>query len=226
MGRSSDRIGPYTWRLSREDRLLRRIRVQSDEHREQHKCDVHPSSPVKGRLLDILVRSTKSRKVLEVGCGLGYSAIWLARAMPKGGSVDTLERDPLHASIAMRNFRLARVQSKVRVIRGEASRALSRLKEKYDFIFEDAAYGEKPRYYENLIRLLKTGGYIHFSNWFPIEAAIIGGRTLRRWKRDFRPWSSAPTGTKLYVEDILRDRRLSAVILPHVWFGMAVKISG
>ncbi len=201
------------------------LRVQSDEHREAHKCDVHPSSPVKGRLLDILVRATKSQRVLEVGCGLGYSAIWLARALPKDGRLDTLELDPLHASIAMRNFRLARVQSKVRVIRGEASKTLSRLKGKYNFVFEDAAYGEKPRYYEHLIRLLKTGGYIHFSNWFPVEPAIVGGRTLRRWKRDFGPWSSAPTGTKRYVEHVLRDRRLSAIMLPHVWFGMAVKVS-
>ncbi len=73
-----------------------------------------------------------------MGCGLGYSAVWLARALPPGGRVDTIERDPTHAKLAGQNFKSARVHDKVRVLRGNAASVLSKLKGPYDFIFEDA----------------------------------------------------------------------------------------
>lgn len=140
----AEKIEAFVSKLSKEDVLLRRIREESDKHRAQHDCDVHPSSPVTGRLLNILIRATSSRKVLEVGCGLGYSAIWLARSLPPDGRVDTIEQDPLHAKLASSNFRSAGLQDKTRILRGEATHVLSKLKGRYDFIFEDATFGESP----------------------------------------------------------------------------------
>lgn len=225
LGKSpAEKIEAYVSELSKEDALLRRVRKESNRHRGKHDCDVHPSDPVTGRLLSILVRATNSEKVLEVGCGLGYSAIWLARSLRPDGRVDTIEQDPLHAKLASSNFRAAGLQDKTRILRGEASSVLSKLKGPYDFVFEDATFGERPKHYNNLIRLVRIGGYLQFANWFPIEHAIVGGRSLQKWKKDFPTSAHAPAATQRFVEEVFRDRRLSTVLLPHVWKGIAVKI--
>lgn len=172
----------------------------------------------------MLVRATSPRRVLEVGCGLGYSAIWLARATPPGARVDTIEQDPQHAGLAKNNFKAARVERRVRILTGGAGAVLSKLKGPYDFIFEDATYGKKLEYYADLIRVLRVGGCIVFANWFPIEPAIVGGKQLQRWKQEFTPWDSAPERTKSFVQEVAWDPRLSLVLIPHMWKGIGVKI--
>ena len=221
-----DKIEKYVSSFSKEDPLLRTIREQSDKHREKHGCDVHPSDPVTGRFLDVLVRATGARRVLEVGCGLGYSGIWLARALPPGGRIETVEQDPLHAKMASENFKLADVRSRVRLLKGDAKSVLSGLEGPYDFIFEDATFGGRPEHYEDLISVLRVGGTILFANWFPIEPAIAGGTHLQVWKRKFPQSDYAPARTRRFVEKVFRDRRLSVVLLPYIWKGIATKIKG
>ena len=172
---------------------------------------------------DVAVQAPPEARVLEVGCGLGYSAIWLARAVPLGGRVDTIERDPLHSKLALRNFKSARVHNRVRVLRGDAVSVLSKLKGPYDFIFEDATFGERPRHYGDLIRILRIGGLIQFANWFPLEYAVLGGRYLAEWKRQFPP-GNAPEKTRRFVEDVAQDPKLSVLLIPHVWKGLATKL--
>jgi len=217
------KLAAYASKIAREDPILARVRRESDKHRKTHGCDVHPSDPVTGRMLDVLVRATRARRVLEVGCGLGYSAIWLARAVPLGGRVDTIERDPLHSKLALRNLKSARVHNRVRVLRGDAVSVLSKLKGPYDFIFEDATFGERPRHYGDLIRILRIGGLIQFANWFPLEYAVLGGRYLAEWKRQFPP-GNAPEKTRRFVEDVAQDPKLSVLLIPHVWKGLATKL--
>ncbi len=183
-----------------------------------------PLQPRNRKLLKILVGTINARRVLEVGCGLGYSAIWLATGLPRGGIVETIEHDETHADIARKNFRHAGVDKRVRIHLGEAGSVLSDLKGPYDFIFEDATFGERPRHYEDMLRVLRKGGYIQFQNWFPIEHAILGGASLRKWRRQFGANNYAPERTQRFVEEVRRDRRLSAVLLPHVWVGMATKL--
>lgn len=222
MASSVDKVEAYCQHLAQEKAVLRGIREESERHRNRHKCDVYPSGPLTGKLLDVMVRVTKASRVLEVGCGLGYSAVWLARALPPGGMVETIEQDPIHAKIARKNFERSSVENRVRIILGEAGEVLSKLKGPYDFIFEDATFGKRPEHYEDLLRVLRKGGYIQFENWFPIEPAILGGAVLRKGKKEFG--GSAPGATRKFVEEVLADRRLSAVLLPHPWVGMATKI--
>src|SRR5207249_10947183 len=151
------KLAAYASKIAREDPILARVRRESDKHRKTHGCDVHPSDPATGRMLDVLVRATRARRVLEVGCGLGYSAIWLARAVPLGGRVDTIERDPLHSRLAVRNLHSARVHNRVRVLTVAAVSVLFTLKAPYDFIFEYAIIGERPRHNCYLLRILRIG---------------------------------------------------------------------
>src|SRR5271157_756782 len=66
-------------------------------------------SSVQGKLLHLLARACGARQVLEIGTLGGYSTIWLARALPAGGRVVTLEIDPHHAVIARENLKTAGV---------------------------------------------------------------------------------------------------------------------
>ncbi len=74
------------------------------------------------------------------------------------------------------------------------------------------------------MRVLRKGGYVQFQNWFPVEPAIVGGADLKKWRRDFGARNHAPERTRRFVEEVLRDPRLSAVLLSWVWIGMATKI--
>src|SRR5262245_49472749 len=61
-------------------------------------------SPNQGKLLGLLARIQGARAILEIGTLGGYSAIWLARALPDGGRLITLEADPKHADVARANI--------------------------------------------------------------------------------------------------------------------------
>ncbi|HTQ96305.1 MAG TPA: hypothetical protein VMH89_05845, partial [Candidatus Acidoferrum sp.] len=61
-------------------------------------------SPAQGKLLHLLAKSIGARNVLEIGTLGGYSTIWMARALPSGGRVITLEADPKHAEVSRSNF--------------------------------------------------------------------------------------------------------------------------
>src|ERR1700686_263359 len=77
-----------------------------------------------GKFLELLVRISGARRVLEIGTLGGYSTIWLARALPEGGRVVTLEIDPHHAEIARGNLKDAGVLDRVQVRVGPASEML------------------------------------------------------------------------------------------------------
>lgn len=70
-------------------------------------------SPAQGKLLSLLVRISGARKVLEIGTLGGYSTIWMARGLPAGGKIVTLELEPHHAKVAHSNLERAGVSDKV-----------------------------------------------------------------------------------------------------------------
>jgi predicted O-methyltransferase YrrM len=70
-------------------------------------------SPAHGKLLHLLARMSGARRVLEIGTLGGFSTIWLARALPAGGTVVTLEALPEHAEVARANFARAGVAGKI-----------------------------------------------------------------------------------------------------------------
>src|SRR6266853_373785 len=75
-------------------------------------------SPNQGKLLQILALSVNARSILEIGTLGGYSTIWLARALPSGGRLVTLEADARHAEIARANIARAGLSGVVEVVVG------------------------------------------------------------------------------------------------------------
>jgi predicted O-methyltransferase YrrM len=138
--------------------LGRRTRA-SDEAPMQVSAEV-------GKLLHVLALAVKAHRILEVGTLFGYSAIWMARALPAGGKLLTLEADPERAREAEGWARRAGLERTIEVVVGPALVTLARLPraEPFDFAFLDAAKQEYPAYLEHALELVRPGGIIAADN--------------------------------------------------------------
>src|SRR5688572_19404135 len=75
-----------------------------------------------GALLGVLAVAAGARRVLEIGTAIGYSGVWLARALPPDGLLLTMEIDPDRARVARENFARAGLAGRTSVIVGDAKR--------------------------------------------------------------------------------------------------------
>lgn len=121
-----------------------------------------------GKLLHVLAMATGARRILEIGTLGGYSTIWLARALPAGGQLITLELEPRHAEIARGNLARAGLNEVVEVRIGRALDSLDRLiaeqAEPFDFIFIDADKASLAEYLDAALRLSRPGTLIVIDN--------------------------------------------------------------
>ncbi len=128
----------------------------------------HNVAPNQGKLLHLLVRMQGARSLLEIGTLGGYSTIWLARALPPGGRVVTLEANPDHARVAAANIERAGLSDAVEIQVGRAEASLARLAEEgagpFDFVFIDADKSGKPEYLQWALRLSRPGTVIICDN--------------------------------------------------------------
>jgi predicted O-methyltransferase YrrM len=127
--------------------------------------------PDLGRLLEVLVRATGGRAVLEVGTFVGTSAAWMARGLGPAGRIDTLEADASRARRAERFLEGAGLAGAVRVHRGPALETLPRLADgAYDLCYIDADKPGYAAYLEHAVRLVRPGGLVVADN------VLAGGR--------------------------------------------------
>ncbi|MGA8664218.1 MAG: O-methyltransferase [Thermoplasmata archaeon] len=166
-------------------------------------------SALQGRFLYLLARIQRARRILEVGTLGGYSTIWLARALPPGGRLTSLELDPRHAAVARANLKRAGLANRVRIRVGPALRTLPRLRDEhagpFDFIFLDADKPNNPEYFEWAVRLARPGGVIVVDN------VVRGGDVLQRRSRDPRV-----QGIRRMNAQIATDARVVATTLQTV----------
>src|SRR5580765_123936 len=125
-------------------------------------------SPTQGKLLHLLARVQGARNILEIGTLGGYSTIWLARALPAGGHLISLELDPKHAEVARTNVARAGLADRVEIRLGRAVDTLQQLvaegRGPFDLIFIDA---DKPGYSDYLkwsLKLARQGTLIIADN--------------------------------------------------------------
>lgn len=168
---------------------------------------------VTGGLLRALVASHGARRVLEIGCNLGYSALWMAHGLPSGGSIDTIEIDARIAERARAHFREAGFGERVRVLVGPAAQVLPTLPAaQYDLVFLDAMKEEYPLYLDHALRLLRPGGLVVADN------VLWSGRV---W--DERAQDADTRGVREYTRRIFADPRLASTVVP-AEDGLAVSV--
>ena len=121
-------------------------------------------SPVQGRLLELLARLRGAEAILEIGTLGGYSTLWLARALPPGGRLVTLEVDPHHAEVARANLDRAGVGDAVEIVVGPALETLPALHGPFDLVFIDADKERSADYLALALDLSRTGTLIVVDN--------------------------------------------------------------
>lgn len=125
-------------------------------------------APNQGKLLQLLATIRAARRILEVGTLGGYSTIWLARALPPGGALVTLELNPAHAKVATQNIARAGFAQVVSVMVGSAKDSLARLidtgEAPFDFIFIDADKDNNAVYLDAALKLSRPGTVIVVDN--------------------------------------------------------------
>ena len=164
----SDRASDYIAGLfSAEDELLASLREEAD----RAGLPSIAISADEGRLLQVLLSTINARRVLEIGTLGGYSAICMARVLPPGGELLSIEIEEKHAAFARRYIDKARLGDRVEVRVGRALDVLPSLDgERYDAMFLDADKAALPTYFEWALRLVRPGGLIIGDN------ALWGGR--------------------------------------------------
>ncbi|WPU20968.1 O-methyltransferase [Cedecea neteri] len=122
----------------------------------------HDVAPNQGKFLQLLVEITGARKIFEIGTLGAYSSVWMARALPAGGKLVTLEADPRHAEVAQKNIKLAGLEKTIELHIGPAAQTLAHLggEAPFDLIFIDADKPNNPVYLEWALKYSRPGTLI------------------------------------------------------------------
>ena len=170
------------------------------------------------RFLEITARAISARRALEIGMAIGYSVVHLARALPEGGTVVTI--DPSDEMISRAEGYLARagLRERVRVERGYALDVLPRLPGTFDLVFIDAVKEEYADYLELALPLLREGGVVIADN------LLWGGQVAGEVRS---PDQTASTqALRNFNQLFVRHPQLLAQVLPlGDGLGYGVKIS-
>jgi caffeoyl-CoA O-methyltransferase len=141
--------------------------------------------PQVGALLAVLTRLGSARRILELGSGFGYSALWFAEALPEEGSVICTDFSSQHKAEAEQYFRRAGQQKKLRFMVGEALQILEELEAPFDIILNDIDKQDYPRTLPLVLPRLRSNGLFITDNtlWYgsviqedPSSASTLGVR--------------------------------------------------
>lgn len=166
-------------------------------------------SPMHGRLLHVLALARGARRILEIGTLGGYSTIWLARALPPGGRLVTLEHASAHAEVARANLEAAGLADRVEVRVGAALDTLADLERDgvapFDMVFIDADKPPYADYLEAVLRLSATGTLIVADN------VVRGGGIV-----DADPDDPAVAGVRRFNAALADEPRVTGAVVQMV----------
>jgi predicted O-methyltransferase YrrM len=182
-------------------------------------------SPEQGKLLQLLALGQGARTILEIGTLGGYSAIWLARALPRGGRLITLEAEPRHAAVARANLVNAGLGEIAEVREGRAQETLPLLhaagEGPFDLIFIDADKPGYPDYLAWSVRLSRPGTMIVADN------VVRDGAVIDAASKD-----PGVQGVRRFIDALAAEPRVTATVIQTVGskgydgFAVAVVLGG
>jgi predicted O-methyltransferase YrrM len=171
-------------------------------------------SPNQGKLLYLLAQLCGAHTILELGTLGGYSTIWLARALPPGGRLVTLEANPEYAEAARANIERAGLTKVVQVHVAPALDTLPKIAREgagpFDLIFIDADKQNNPGYFEWALKLSRAGTLIVADN------VVRGGAILDPAAGDPRLGDGGIQGVRRFYELLAAEPRVSATAIQTV----------
>jgi predicted O-methyltransferase YrrM len=166
-------------------------------------------APNQGKLLNVLALAHGARSILEIGTLAGYSTIWLARALPAGGRLVTLEVDPQHAQVARANIARAGLADIVDLRLGRALDTLPPLVVEgagpFDMVFIDADKPNTTAYFEWALKLTRRGSLIIADNVVRDGAVIDADST-----------DAGVQGVRRFNAVLAAERRVTASVIQTV----------
>ncbi|MBI2832967.1 MAG: O-methyltransferase [Acidobacteria bacterium] len=170
-----------------------------------------------GAFLQVMARAVGARRILEIGTAIGYSGIWLARALPPDGLLLTLEIREDRAATATTNFERAGVAERAAVLTGDAARLLAKVAGPFDLVFQD---GDKLQYLpllDRLIALLRPGGVLITDN------ILWDGEVVTGFVDPPRRAPELTHAIRVYNERLASDTRVATSLVP-LRDGLAVSV--
>ena len=180
--------------------------VLQELYRHTYLHEMNPrmmSGPVQGKFLQFLCRMLKPQRVLEIGTYTGYAAICIARGLPEGGRLITVEANREYEDTLRHYFAMAQVAEKIELILGDAKTVIPALNETFDLVFIDADKVSYPTYYNIVMEKVRPGGFILADNvlW---DGKVLNAQTKER-----------DTQALIAFNDIVQnDPRVENVLLP------------
>ena len=165
-------------------------------------------SPEQGMLMQLLVKLTRARRVIEIGTFTGYSSLAMALALPPGGRIVCCDVSEAWTAVARRHWKLAGVEKKIDLRIAPALETLDRLLAergagRFDFAFIDADKTNYANYYERCLKLLRRGGLIAADN------TLWGGSVA-----DLRVRDESTRAIRAFNRKLHRDRRIELALVP------------
>ena len=190
-----------------EDHTSNVSKVLSELDRETHIKVLRPrmlSGAVQAKLLELLIKMSNAKRILEIGTYTGYSAISMASALSNNGHLHTIDINIELESIINKYIQLSNLESKITHHIGNALEIIPTLDEDFDFIFIDADKENYLNYYKLLINRIPSGA------WIVADNVLWSGKVISELR-------SKDTETKALVEFnnfIINDNRVENIMLP------------
>lgn len=187
----------------REPELFRQLREETARD-EMSRMQI---APEQGQFLALLVRLIGARRVIEIGTYTGYSALWLASALPDDGELICCDISEAWTQVAQRYWQAAELQDKIRLRIAPALDTLTDLlptdRGLFDLVFIDADKTTYDDYYECALELVRCGGLIVFDNM------LWGGRVA-----DSREQDADTCALRKLNQKLLEDDRIELSLIP------------
>lgn len=201
-GHNDPTIRYITDTFVQEDALLTEIRAQGETLRAGMQV-----SPAEGKLLYVLASLIQAKRILEIGTFVGYSTLWLARALPADGRLVTLEAEEKHADFAEGFFARSEVAERIGLRRGAALETLAAMRdETFDLVFIDAMKREYSDYLDLCEPMLRTGGLMIGDN------SLLFGALTGKARQDVAP--AAIEAMRQFNARLADTTRYQSILLP------------
>ena len=159
-------------------------------------------------LIKLLLAMQKPVSVLEVGCAIGFSALFMSEYAPEDCHITKIEKYEKRIPIAKENFKRAGREDKITLLEGDAAEILKELNGTYDFIFMDAAKGQYIHFLPDVLRLLSKGGILLSDNVLQDGDIIESRFAVTRRNRTIH------SRMREYLYELKHHPDLETVVLP------------